>query len=117
GRTAEAHRQLEAYLLPDARRHWKAAVHAWRTFSHRQVSEAEGAAARAEAKRAFPEIADAPEVGFGQIFDWLTEDPFSDREIARAHATRGLLAYREGDLERAARDLRSAMDLEPTAFH
>ncbi|MCY1070358.1 hypothetical protein OV090_36785 [Nannocystis sp. RBIL2] len=40
-----------------------------------------------------------------------------DRERARAHATRGTIALRDGDLALAEHDLRRAVDLEPTAAH
>ncbi|MCY1054538.1 tetratricopeptide repeat protein [Nannocystis sp. SCPEA4] len=40
-----------------------------------------------------------------------------DRERARAHATRGAIALRDGDLDRAEHDLRRALALDPTAAH
>ncbi|PCC68382.1 hypothetical protein SAMN02745121_05052 [Nannocystis exedens] len=41
----------------------------------------------------------------------------TDRERARAHATRGTIALRDGDLALAEHDLRRAVDLDLTAAH
>ncbi|MCY1008274.1 hypothetical protein OV079_22470 [Nannocystis pusilla] len=40
-----------------------------------------------------------------------------DRERARAHATRGTIALRDGDLALAEHDLRRAVDLDPDTAH
>ncbi|MEO5731896.1 MAG: tetratricopeptide repeat protein [Byssovorax sp.] len=37
--------------------------------------------------------------------------------LARAHATRGLIAFREGNPAQAQLDLRRAMELQPNAYH
>ncbi|MBZ5715046.1 tetratricopeptide repeat protein [Nannocystis pusilla] len=42
---------------------------------------------------------------------------FDARQRARAHATRGTIALRDGDLDRAEHDLRRALALDPTAGH
>jgi len=43
--------------------------------------------------------------------------PVPARERARAYATRGMIAFRRGELAEAARDLRRAMDAHPTAHY
>jgi tetratricopeptide (TPR) repeat protein len=44
-------------------------------------------------------------------------EPLSDEEFARAHATRGTIALRQGDLDVAVSDLRAALALHMTAAH
>src|SRR5207247_260296 len=92
------------------------AFHAGR-LDHRGHRE-EIEAASTEARRLIREIEDVSESSADDLLHDLTDMmPFlRDQELARAHETSGMIAYHDGNLERAERDLRWAMELHPTAF-
>ncbi|WAS96824.1 tetratricopeptide repeat protein [Nannocystis punicea] len=76
--------------------------------------------ARAAIALAFatPEWTSAPTVEVDEIrLLNAGEVVLGDRERARAHATRGTIALRDGDLALAENDLRRALDLDLTAAH
>jgi tetratricopeptide (TPR) repeat protein len=120
GRLTDAYREIDAVLVfLEANRQWHAAILAWEK-SHIQGAEMrEGKAlARADARRSLPELANASDDEVDGLFDFeIRSDPPSPQELARAHATRGLVALRQGNHAQAELDLRRAMELSPDAFH
>jgi tetratricopeptide (TPR) repeat protein len=120
GRRSEAYHEIDSSLrFEAAARRWQSAFYAWRSSSidgdglHR-----EQALAREEAKRALPRLARESNGAIDRMLDRRSEGgPLDQGELARAHATRGLIALREGKIEQAEHDLRHAVDVQPSAFH
>jgi tetratricopeptide (TPR) repeat protein len=120
GRRVEAYDGIDTFLLlAEAHRRWHTTVHAWQTSSIQGKELREGQAiARADARRSTRELADAADDDVDRLLDFGgLKDSLNNRELARAHATRGLIAFREGNLVQARLDLRRAMELQPNAFH
>lgn len=69
--------------------------------------------ARLEIEAAFA----AEGLGAPLRYDFTRDRPVPDHERARAHATRGAIALRQGDLASAEHDLRRALELHETAAH
>ncbi|MFO0757816.1 MAG: hypothetical protein U0359_15075 [Byssovorax sp.] len=133
GRRAEAYGEIDGFLsLVGARERVLIAVHDWERFHGTavQIREAE-TEARAVAKRVFPVFVAVPAgeldrfvraVSLAPRDPWRPEKQQStpsreDRDLARARATRGILALREGLLDQAEGDLRRAMELHATALY
>jgi tetratricopeptide (TPR) repeat protein len=118
GRRADAYREIDTALMTflaiaDALRRITAAAKSGVSTHWKNTP------VRVETERLTRMLGDVPRLRVEELL-WRAhtrESPLTDPEMARAHATRGMIAFRAGSLEQARDDLRRAMDLHESAFH